>query len=87
MTSIHSSSLTVLLMILSGVGSLSACASTPKACQSVCEMKESEGCQECVAQDKARRDEERRKRAEERRNAPPAPAYPSGGGGGGGMGY
>jgi hypothetical protein len=77
----------VLALILLGVGSLSACATTPSACKQVCEVEESEPCQKCVAQDKERRDEERRKRAEERRNTPPPASYPSGGGGGGGMGY
>jgi hypothetical protein len=76
----------VLALILSSVGPLSSCATTPRACESVCEVQESEPCQKCVAEDKQRRDEERRKRAEERRNNPPPPSYPSGGGGGG-MGY
>ena len=60
---------------------VSACASVPQACQSICGDPNATPCQQCLAKEKEKREEARRKREEERRSAPPAPNPPMGGGG------
>ena len=71
-----------LMASFAGAPLLSACATTPKACESFCAADaNATKCTQCVADEKAKQEQARRKAEEERRRNPPPPSYPSGGGG------
>jgi hypothetical protein len=65
---------------------LSGCASVPAACEPLCAEASAAPCQQCLEQEREKREEAMRKREEERRQAPPTPS-PSMGRGGAPSGY
>ncbi len=69
-------------LVVTFVLSLATACATPAACRSVCEDPEAENCQQCLDQEREKRDEQRRARLERQRQQ--SPSYPGGGGSPGG---